>query len=116
MIYMVDIDETICETPNNLRDHLGFRDYTKAKPIKRNIERINQLYEEGHTIIYWTARGTNSGIDWTELVHNQLRNWGAKYHKASCGKPHYDVFICDKAINSEVFFYQERKFTDGGGI
>ena len=117
MIYMVDIDETICVTPD-IRDELGFRDYTKATPIKENIAKVNQLYDEGHTIVYWTARGTNSGIDWNELVHDQLKEWGAKYHRASCGKPHYDVFICDKAINSEKFFNGEAKysFEYGGGI
>jgi len=94
---IVDIDETICTTPEN-------RDYKKSRPIKENIERINALYEEGHTIIYWTARGSVTGIDWEDLVRTQLEEWGARYHEARCGKPHYDLFICDKAINSETFF------------
>jgi len=97
MKIIVDIDETICITPED-------RDYTKSVPIKENIEKINKLYDEGHTIIYWTARGGSSGIDWTDLVLEQLETWGAKYHGASCGKPHYDLFICDKAINAENYF------------
>tara|TARA_Y100000310_G_C20081233_1_gene533931 strand:+ start:56 stop:355 length:300 start_codon:yes stop_codon:yes gene_type:complete len=97
MKIIVDIDETICKTPNN-------RDYEKSVPIKENIEKINQLYDEGHRIVYWTARGSISGIDWTKLVHEQLNAWGAKYHEAKCGKPHYDLFICDKAINAENYF------------
>ncbi len=94
---IVDIDETICITPKN-------RNYEMSHPIKENIEKINALYEAGHTIIYWTARGTCTGIDWSALVHKQLKEWGAKYHAARCGKPDYDLFICDKAINSETFF------------
>ena len=59
MIVYVDIDETICETPDN-------RNYELSTPNKYRIEKINALYDRGHTIIYWTARGTGSGIDWRE--------------------------------------------------
>ena len=35
----------------------------------------------------------------------QLDSWGCKYHNLSVGeKPHYDLIICDKAINSNRFF------------
>jgi len=97
MIIYVDIDETICETPKN-------RDYAKSVPILSNIEKINKLYDEGHTVIYWTARGSVSGIDWLEHTQNQLKGWGVKAHDVKVGKPLYDIFICDKAINSEKFF------------
>ena len=100
MIYYVDIDETICE-------YEGERDYPLAVPIKQNIEKINKLYDEGHTIVYWTARGTVTGIDWHGLTGQQLKRWGAKYHEYKLGKPNYDVFICDKAINTEAFFKDE---------
>ena len=96
MIYYVDIDETICTSPEN-------RDYSLAVPIKENIEKINKLYNE-HTIIYWTARGTGSGIDWSEVTKKQFKEWGVKHHEVKFGKPIYDMFICDKAINSETFF------------
>ena len=96
MIYYVDIDETICVSPES-------RDYSLAAPIKENIEKINKLYEE-NTIIYWTARGTGSGIDWSEITKKQFEEWGVKYHGIKFGKPIYDMFICDKAINSETFF------------
>lgn len=97
MIYYVDIDETICE-------YEGLREYALAKPIKKNIEKINKLYDDGHIIVYWTARGTMTGLDWNELTGKQLKEWGAKYHSYKMGKPAYDVFICDKAFNSESFF------------
>jgi len=93
----VDIDETICDTP-------GDRDYTKSIPIEKRIEKINKLYDSGHTIIYWTARGTKSGINWREITEKQLNDWGARHHKLKMWKPDYDVFICDKAINSNDFF------------
>ena len=97
MIYYVDIDETICEYPCS-------RMYTNAVPIKENINKINKLYEDGHQVVYWTARGSTTGIDWTDVTERQLKRWGAKYHELQLGKPHYDVFICDKAINTKDFF------------
>ena len=97
MIIFVDIDETICNTPEN-------RNYRESTPIKENIEKINKLYDEGNTIVYWTARGSGSGKDWHELTGKQLKEWGAKYTRYAVGKPMYDLFICDKAINSEKFF------------
>ena len=100
MIIYVDIDETICISPED-------RDYSKAKQIQKNINKINELYDNGNTIVYWTARGTGSGIDWTELTVMQLKEWGAKYNQVKLGKPVYDLFIDDKNINSERFFNGE---------
>jgi len=97
MIYYVDIDETICSYPEE-------RAYEKAIPIVENINIINALYEEGNTVVYWTARGSTTGIDWRQTTEQQLITWGAKHHELRLGKPHYDLFICDKAISTEVFF------------
>lgn len=100
MIYIVDIDNTICLT----RKVDGKWDYPSATPLQYRVDMINQLYDEGHTIIYWTARGTSTGIDWTELTKNQLDSWGCKYHEVRLGKPSYDVWIDDKAFNDEHYF------------
>ena len=100
MIIYVDIDETICTSPES-------RDYSKAQPIKERILKINKLYKEGNTIVYWTARGTGSGIDWREVTELQFEEWGVKYHKLKFGKPIYDLFIDDKNINSEGYFHED---------
>lgn len=97
MIIYVDIDETICISPEN-------RDYLKAIPIEKNIKKINNLYYNGHKIVYWTARGSGSGIDWMEVTEKQFIDWGVMYHELHFGKPIYDLFIDDKNINSKVFF------------
>lgn len=93
-VYYVDIDETICKTPEN-------RDYENAEPIQKNIEKINKLYEEGHTIVYWTARGSRKQINWYPLTKTQLKKWGAKHHELRVDKPYYDLFIDDRSINIE---------------
>ena len=66
-----------------------------------NIEKINKLYDEGNTIVYWTARGSRKQKDWTELTRKQLNEWGAKYHELRCDKPFYDLFIEDKSLRIE---------------
>ena len=101
MIYIVDIDQTICVTPLIEEKHR----YDLPAPLKHRIEEINKLYDQGHTIIYWTARGSGSGIDWTELTHQQLNKWGCKFHEVRLGKPSYDVWIDDKALSDRQFFH-----------
>jgi uncharacterized HAD superfamily protein len=101
MIIYVDIDETICGYSDK-------REYPLAQPNKERIQTINSLYEEGNKIVYWTARGCTTGIDWTEITEKQLKQWGAKYHELKMNhKPHYDLLICDKAINSDLFFKEK---------
>lgn len=89
MIYIVDIDGTICNSLNS--------DYANSQPIESRIQHINSLYEQGHTIIYWTARGATSGINWSDFTKTQLAQWGCKYTELKMSKPHYDVWVDDKA-------------------
>lgn len=100
MIYYFDIDGTLCTNTNG--------DYKKAKPYKKRINNINYLYEEGNIIIFYTSRGSSTGIEWSKFTELQLKKWKVNYHKLLMGKPEYDVFVCDKAINSEDFFKGEK--------
>lgn len=97
MIIFVDIDETICY-------YEGERDYNLAKPYYERIEKINKLYKEGNTIVYWTARGSVTQINWFQITYNQLVEWKCKFHELRMGKPAYDLFIDDKNINSDDYF------------
>tara|TARA_R110000744_G_scaffold13677_6_gene39596 strand:- start:22390 stop:22722 length:333 start_codon:yes stop_codon:yes gene_type:complete len=97
MLIYVDIDETICTLSGQDPEKL---DYSKSSPIIENITAVNNLYDAGNTIIYWTARGTKSGIDWSETTQRQFLLWGVKCHDLQFGKPAYDLFICDKVLNS----------------
>jgi|TARA_R110002020_G_scaffold72542_7_gene186669 hypothetical protein len=97
MIIYVDIDETICISPES-------RDYSMAKPLFDRIDKINSLYDRGDTIVYWTARGSGTGIDWSSVTKSQLEEWNVKHHELMLGKPVYDLFICDKAISTEEYF------------
>ena len=108
MRYVIDIDGTICSP-------ITGRDYTKAEPWKDRIDRVNKLYDEGHEIVYFTARGMgrfdgdpNASVKASallfDLTESQLKLWGCKYQELILGKPHADFFIDDKGINSDDFF------------
>jgi hypothetical protein len=101
MIYCFDIDGTICSLTDGK--------YKKAKPIPNRIKLVNKLYDAGNTILYFTARGSTTGIDWREITKNQLEAWGAKYHELHLGKPHYDVYVGDKALNDRAYFVEGDK-------
>jgi len=94
MVIYIDIDETICTKSEG-------NDYSKAKPIIENINKANKLYDEGNIVIYWTARGAVTGIDWRDLTEKQFSEWGVKYHELRLDKPAYDLFIDDKNMNTE---------------
>lgn len=96
MIIYIDIDQTICIT----QEKNGIPEYENAIPIPENINKANKLFDEGHTIIYWTARGTLSKMDYRELTEMQLNQWGVKYNELKFNKPFYDLFIDNKNINT----------------
>lgn len=89
----IDIDETICH--NTI-----WNDHTTAKPLTDRITMANDLFDAGHKIVYWTARGSTTNRDWSDLTKKQLKEWGVKYHELKFSKPFYDLFIDDKAINA----------------
>ena len=95
MKIFVDIDETICFYGEK-------REYPLAQPNLENIKKVNRLYDDGHEITYWSARGSATGLDWFELTKDQIERWGCKHHYLSVGeKPSYDLLICDKTKRIE---------------
>ena len=91
----IDIDDTICYY--NVENK---GDYNLAIPDYNKINIVNKLYDAGHTITMWTARGTVTGIDWYMVTKTQLDQWNVKYHDLLMGKPAYDLFIDDKALTT----------------
>ena len=94
-IYYIDIDNTICKTKNS--------NYIHSIPDNIMICNLNKLYYDGNELHYYTARGANSGKDWKDFTKRQLKMWHVEYNTLSIGKPHYDFWIDDKAINSKHF-------------
>ena len=99
MIIYVDIDNTICRS---YKDENNEWDYSLSTPRHNQIKKINKLFKEGHEIVYWTARGTGTGIDWHETTVKQLDNWNCEYTRLEDRtKPVYDLFIDDKTKRIE---------------
>jgi hypothetical protein len=100
MKYIIDIDGTICSSTNS--------QYEKAEPYVTRIKHFNELYDLGMEVHYWTARGGNSGKDWSEFTTQQLEQWGVKYTSLSFKKPSYDLWIDDKSVNVNAYFNMTR--------
>jgi len=104
MIYIFDIDGTICTLTGG--------DYDSAKPLQDRINKNNKLHDEGHTIIYQTARGmrrtNNNVIKVYQIFYaytiKQLDQWGVKYHDLFMGKPNGDMYVDDKGIKDADFY------------
>lgn len=89
---VVDIDNTICKTDGT--------DYEHSTPYPERIAKINELYNQGNTIVYHTGRRWAMA----QLTSYQLREWGCKYHSLVLGKPPADILIDDRAIRLEDLF------------
>jgi hypothetical protein len=95
--FCIDIDGVIAtKAPGN--------QYDLASPIQQTINIVNALFEKGHHIILFTARGSLTGIDWRKTTKAQMDAWGVKYHKLVFGKPAADYYVDDKALLLEQFY------------
>lgn len=92
--YFIDLDNTLCTTEGN--------NYADSKPILERIRYVNELKNNGNNITIWTARGSTTGIDYTELTKQQLDTWNIKYDELLMKKPSYDVYIDDKSFNVDT--------------
>jgi hypothetical protein len=98
MRYVFDMDGVICTQEEN---------YRLAKPQMEVIESIRDLYKAGHHITIFTARGSETGIDWRRTTEVQLQMWNVPHHRLLLGKPAADVYVDDRAVNVADFFYNE---------
>lgn len=78
-ILLCDIDGTICDDIKNEDSHL----YATAKVYEGSREQLNQWYDEGHHITFFTAREEKD----REVTVNWLNENGFKYHGLIMNKP-----------------------------
>jgi len=88
---VVDIDGVLAEAVADL-------DYARAGPIPDNVARVNALYKAGCRIILFTARGSGTGRDWSDVTREQMESWGLRYHELHFGKPAADYYIDDRLV------------------
>jgi hypothetical protein len=87
MQLIIDLDGTICTEEKTFSRAL-------AKPIDGAVDAVNNLYQEGHIIIIYSAR------TWMEyeMTTAWLKSHGINYHQLILGKPIGDVWIDDRAL------------------
>ncbi len=97
MKYFIDIDGTICEIRKDL-------DFTKCEPMKTRISQVNKFYDEGHTIVLYTGRSSET----RNLTTKWLKQHNVKYHELIMDKPictdGNGRYIDDLNIHPEDFF------------
>jgi CMP-N,N'-diacetyllegionaminic acid synthase len=93
--FVVDIDGVLATLAEN-------NDYKLSGPQQANINLINTLYDWGHRIVLFTARGYTTGIDWKARTLEQLTSWRVKFHELHFGKPNADFYIDDKSLSLEI--------------
>ena len=89
-VIFVDVDGTICTEEKTF-------DRPLATVFRGAVERINRWHEDGHIIVFWTARG------WEQyrITEKWLKDQGFRYHQLLMGKPIADIFIDDRAVKFE---------------
>ena len=78
-VFLIDIDGTICDDIKNEDSHL----YSSAKPIEGSREIINNWFDEGHHITFFTARESKDRA----VTEEWLKNNGFNYHGLVTDKP-----------------------------
>jgi capsule biosynthesis phosphatase len=114
-----DLDNTLVTYPTIIND------YSSVKPIHKNIQLLNDLKNDGHEIIIYTARRmeTHKGNvgkvikDIAQTTINTLDKFDIYYDELIFGKPIADIYIDDRAINPYInnlsyfgLFYRNDEF------
>lgn len=89
-VIFVDLDGTLCSEEKTFERPL-------ARPLPGARDALNRIYDSGHTVVIWTARG------WEQyrITKDWLDRHGFKYHQIIMGKPIAAVFIDDRARRFE---------------
>lgn len=97
-IYCFDLDNTLCVSDGD--------NYEASTPIADRILKVNFLFNSGNHIIICTARGSLSGLDWSEFTRKQLTEWQVSYHELWVNKPYADYYIDDRSVNDMDFHWE----------
>lgn len=107
-----DIDNTLLNYPEVPGD------YSTCTPIKRNVDFLNFLKDNGHYIILYTARrmktfGGNLGkvlCDTGKITLDSLNKHGIAYDEIYFGKPYADMYIDDLSANPSFCLQKQTGF------
>ena len=102
---VMDLDGTICTQESSGTYHL-------ATPKASIVALVNKLYDNGHRIVIFTARGMDTcngdlemiEANYFDMTEKWLLDNGVKYHKLQFGKPAAWKYIDDKACLPKDMF------------
>jgi len=94
---VVDIDGTVCTTDLvNWKDVDEYpEELDKALLIPKSLDIVNELYDMGYQIIFYTARRERA----RDVTERWLKRHGFKYHLLVLNKLVGDVYIDDRSIS-----------------
>jgi len=94
---VVDIDGTICTTEQVKWDDVDEypEELDKALLIPKALDIVNELYDMGYQIIFFTARKERA----RNVTERWLKRYGFKYHSLVLNKLVGNVYIDDRSIN-----------------
>lgn len=84
MIIGIDVDGTLT---NEVEGH----NYAVRTPNKKMIEKVNQWFLEGNTIVLFSSRWEADRA----TTRTWLKKHGVRYHTLILNKPKFDMYIDD---------------------
>jgi len=93
----IDIDGTVAD-PSEVDFYKADEDayeFMKAKPIKGALESIKKLHADGHRIVFYSSRKTQT----RKATEEWLKKHGFPFHHLEMRKFLAHVYIDDRAIN-----------------
>jgi len=93
----IDIDGTVADSSdvNFEQVEKNAHELMKAKPIEGSLEAVKKLYEEGHTIVFYSSRNHGS----KNATQKWLEKYGFPFHHIEMEKFVAHIYIDDRAIN-----------------
>jgi hypothetical protein len=93
LTYIYDLDGTLSEEVTFLNGNSTCQEwqnaYAKCLPIKRNIKKLQELYDGGNTIIIHTARFPHD----RGVTERWLKYHNVPFHSLILGKPKGDFYV-----------------------
>jgi len=99
-VLLIDIDGTVSDDIKNEEPHL----YSDAKVYPGSVETINEWYNEGANITFFTARVEKD----RKVTEDWLNKHGFKYHSLIMNKPRIKegqeyVWIDNRKVNGVLY-------------
>jgi CMP-N,N'-diacetyllegionaminic acid synthase len=91
----------VCDLDGVVFSRVVDGDYSSALPITPMVNTLLRLLDDGLTIVFHSARGSSTGIDWYPITRSHLDELGFSICPLFLGKPNGDFYLDDRSITLE---------------